>query len=274
VSGPEHVRVVGNLASTLVGLGDLPRGATLHAEGLQLAQELGLVEPIRWLTMERAIDLEMAGDWEEARRLVDDLIPEFETSPFWIEPMTRTCRARMLLAQGAVGEARADAERAREPARSSTDFQAVSGPLAFLARLRVELEENGGPELVDEVLDRWIESSSGYTDEWVIDLWFAAWRTGREERMADRLASVAANPWLDAVAALIRREFGVAAATLEAMGAAFAAALVRLWAAEWLVEQRRRAEADRELERSLAFWRSVGATRYVRQGEALLAESA
>ena len=35
----------------------------------------------------------------------------------------------------------------------------------------------------------------------------------------------------------------------------------------------RRAEADAELKRSLAFWRSVGATAYVREGEALLAEA-
>ena len=33
------------------------------------------------------------------------------------------------------------------------------------------------------------------------------------------------------------------------------------------------AEADAELKRALAFWRSVGATAYVREGEALLAEA-
>jgi hypothetical protein len=33
-------------------------------------------------------------------------------------------------------------------------------------------------------------------------------------------------------------------------------------------------EADAELTPALAFWREVGATRYVREGEALLAESA
>jgi hypothetical protein len=40
------------------------------------------------------------------------------------------------------------------------------------------------------------------------------------------------------------------------------------------VREGRRAEADAELKRSLAFWRSVGATAYVREGEALLAASA
>lgn len=42
-------------------------------------------------------------------------------------------------------------------------------------------------------------------------------------------------------------------------------------AAAVLVGEGRRAEADAELRRSLAFWRSVGADAYVRRGEALLA---
>ena len=51
-------------------------------------------------------------------------------------------------------------------------------------------------------------------------------------------------------------------------------AYARLRAAENLVREGRRAEADAELERSLAFWRTAGATAYVREGEALLAASA
>ena len=58
------------------------------------------------------------------------------------------------------------------------------------------------------------------------------------------------------------------------MGALPVEARVRLCAAEWLLENGRRAEADVELQRSLAFWRSVGAHRYFRAGEALLAASA
>jgi hypothetical protein len=45
-------------------------------------------------------------------------------------------------------------------------------------------------------------------------------------------------------------------------------------AAAQLVAEGRRAEADEQLRRALAFYRSVGATRYVREGEALLAASA
>jgi len=53
-----------------------------------------------------------------------------------------------------------------------------------------------------------------------------------------------------------------------------ALSVARLRAAKQLVEEGRRAEADAELNRALAFYREVGATTYVREGEALLAESA
>jgi hypothetical protein len=51
-------------------------------------------------------------------------------------------------------------------------------------------------------------------------------------------------------------------------------AYARLRAAENLVSAGRSDEAAEQLELALAFWRSVGANRYVRRGEALLAESA
>jgi class 3 adenylate cyclase len=58
----------------------------------------------------------------------------------------------------------------------------------------------------------------------------------------------------------------------EATGEAYA----RLRAARQLVEdgRRPRPEADQHLQKALAFGRSVGATRYIREGESLLAASA
>ena len=112
VGGPEYVRACGNLASVLACEGQLQRAAELHREGLQISQEIGYEEPTRWLSTEIASDQMLAGDWEEARRIVDELIPGYEESPFWIEPQTRVCRARMLIAEGAVEDAVADADRA------------------------------------------------------------------------------------------------------------------------------------------------------------------
>jgi hypothetical protein len=58
------------------------------------------------------------------------------------------------------------------------------------------------------------------------------------------------------------------------MGAAPFSAFADLRAAESYAAMGRRAEANEHLARSLQFWRSVGASRFVREAEALLAKSA
>jgi class 3 adenylate cyclase/tetratricopeptide (TPR) repeat protein len=273
VSVPEYLRACGNLASELGVHGQLQRAAELHREALPIASEIGYEEPTRWLSTEIALDLMLAGDWKEAQRIVDELIPGYERSPFWIEPQTRICRARILIAEGAVADAVADAERAVEVGRDGRSFQSLCDPLAFRARLHAELRElEDAAQVADELLDIWIQTRSGYVNAWVLDLWFAAWCTGKEPRLQSGIDALHSIPWLEAAASLIRRDFAAAAAQLDDMGAASAAALVSLWGAEWLVEQgRRQPEANVHLERSLAFWRAVGATRYVRRGESLLA---
>jgi hypothetical protein len=55
------------------------------------------------------------------------------------------------------------------------------------------------------------------------------------------------------------------------MGARPEEAWARLHAAERFVREDRRHEGDEQLQQALAFYRSVGASRYVREGEALLA---
>jgi hypothetical protein len=79
------------------------------------------------------------------------------------------------------------------------------------------------------------------------------------------------TPWLQAGRAVAARDLRGAADIFEEMGAPAHEAFLRLRAAEQLVAEGRRAEADEQLRRALAFYRSVGATRYVREGESLLA---
>jgi class 3 adenylate cyclase/tetratricopeptide (TPR) repeat protein len=272
VSLPEYVRACGNLASVLVGQGQLQRAAELHHEALRIAWEIGYEEPTRWLSTEVALDLMLAGDWREARRIVDELMPGYERSPFWIEPQTRICRARILIADGAVADAVADAERAVELSRGGRSFQSLCDPLAFRARLHAELGElEDAARVTAELLDIWTQTRSGYVNAWVLDLWRAAWCTGTEARLQSAIEAFHSVPWLEATASLIRRDFDAAATQLDVIGAAFPAALVSLWGAEWLVEQGRQPEANVQLERSLAFWRTVGAACYVRRSESLLA---
>ena len=81
------------------------------------------------------------------------------------------------------------------------------------------------------------------------------------------------TPWRTAAASYVSGDYSAAADVYAEIGALPEEAYARLRAAEALVGEGRRAEADAELKRSLAFWRSVGATAYVREGEALLAEA-
>src|SRR5436190_656656 len=77
-----------------------------------------------------------------------------------------------------------------------------------------------------------------------------------------------------AVAGAPRADFVGASDIYANMGVRPYEAFARLRAAEQLVREGRRVEADVQLAQALAFWRSVGATRYIREGEALLAATA
>ena len=273
IGGPEYIRAAGNLASVLSSRGELRRAAELHREAMQAVAEIGFEEPTRWLATEIAFDHMLAGEWSEARRIADELIRGYEESPFWIQPQTHICRARMLVAEGNVEAAVADAELAVELVRGNRVFQSLCGPLAFRARLHAELGETAeAAGLLEELLDEWIETRAGYVDIWILDAWLAASSIGLEARLQDAVEASAVDvPWLHAVAAMVRRDFDDAAAILERMGAVSAAAEARLWGGEWLVGQGRRHEANEQLERSRSFWRSVGARRYLQRSEALLA---
>jgi class 3 adenylate cyclase/tetratricopeptide (TPR) repeat protein len=272
VSLPEYLRCSGNLASVLGVYGQLKRATELHREALAIASDIGYEEPTRWLSTELALDHVLAGEWLEARRTVDELMPTYERSPFWIEPQTRICRARIRVADGAVEGAVADAERAVEAARGGRSFQGICDPLAFRARLHAELGESDDAERVaHELFDEWTRTRSGYVNSWVLDLWYAAAFLAVEDRLESAMAALHAIPWLSVTSSLVGRDFAAAAAELEGMGAVYPAALVRLWGAEWLLEQGRGADAHAHAVTSLAFWRSVDAAAYARRSESLLA---
>jgi len=82
------------------------------------------------------------------------------------------------------------------------------------------------------------------------------------------------EPWRSVVNALLQGDLVDVADRLGDVGLLPDEAHTRLRAAREFVSAGRRAEADEQLRRALAFYRTVGASRYVREGEALLAASA
>jgi len=100
-----------------------------------------------------------------------------------------------------------------------------------------------------------------------LGLCWIAEHLGRRERFLAALGSQAFGTlWRDAGRAVALEDFGRAAELFAHIGSLPDEAHARLRAGQ---------AGDREqLQRALAFYRSVGATRYVREGEALLAASA
>jgi thioredoxin-like negative regulator of GroEL len=99
----------------------------------------------------------------------------------------------------------------------------------------------------------------------------AVLRLGLTDEVVDALASHPESPWTEAARAYLDHDFAGAAEILARTGAKPDEAEARLRAAERLVAEGRRSEADEELARALDFYRSVGATRYLREGNALRA---
>jgi hypothetical protein len=149
--------------------------------------------------------------------------------------------------------------------------------LAFGARALVAVDPEGARQLSEEILTAWRAqnlSSSG-ASEWLGDIVVALRVLGMEAEIieSESLAPLK-TPWLVAASAYAAGNFSEAGDTYSSIGSRPDEAYARLRAAEALVLADRRAEANVELQHALAFWRSVGAMAYVREGEALLAASA
>jgi len=111
-------------------------------------------------------------------------------------------------------------------------------------------------------------------DFWAPHLAVAMDALGRGREFLERAPGLGpSTPWFEAAMLWARGELVRAADVLGEIGSLPDEALARLRAAEKFVAAGRRPEADEQLARALAFWRSVGATHYIRDGEALLAEA-
>jgi hypothetical protein len=106
------------------------------------------------------------------------------------------------------------------------------------------------------------------------DCMLAAEILGLRDEARRWLGTAGHATWFALARALADQEFAQAAESLDSMGAARSAALARLRAAQQFLKAGRTAEVDDQLRRALDFFRSVGAARFIREAQALQAESA
>jgi class 3 adenylate cyclase len=269
-----------NLAE-LIGstLGDLKRAFELRADGWELSQKFGLANSIRFLMGERVIECYWTGRWDEAGRLADEFLSESEEdSPSYMDSQCLLVKARIGLARGHAA-AHDQAARALELARLARDPQVVYPALAVEARAKAEaglLKEAG--VVVDELLDLWSEAPETLVASHLQsfpDLAIAMSALGRERELIEVAAGATLRTrWIEATSAFASGDFAQAAAIYEEIGSLPDEAYSRLRAAEALIQAGRRPEGDGELQSALAFYRSVAAKSYLRDGEALLAQTA
>jgi tetratricopeptide (TPR) repeat protein len=256
--------------------GDLEKASRLWTEAEKGASHFGHVAYARWF---QGLDVEAQytfGHWDQALSAADRFIAEVEAgAPYYLAPRWYTIRALIHVARGDLVAARADAQRSVELARLAKDPQSLYATLAGCSHV---LRESGDMEQAIAIAEEFIvELRSGgrlgSAREHVHTLAWMMAAAGRGQELLDALPA-GDTPWSQAAVAFISGDLERAADICRAMGAATDEARDRLWLAASLVAHGRHADADVHLQRALTFYRSVGALRYVREGEALLTPSA
>jgi len=276
-NSPLSVPACGNLATSLVALGELARGFELQTRAREAAERFGLAASLRWLQAERTIHDYWRGDWRAALSGADRLIAEAEAgSPADSDGLCRLGRGSIRLARADLAGALADAAAAVELAKLTGYIDQLPA-LAFHARAllaggRDQEAEAAAGQLLAVLEERGVLPMD---PDWSGNLAVALHALGRGDELT-RLVAHARTPtrWLQAAAALVVGGFERAAELYEAIGSRPDEAFARLRAAEQLLAAGRRGEGEAQLRRALAFYRRVGATAYLREGEALLTASA
>jgi class 3 adenylate cyclase len=277
IGSPEVLRGYINLASTFAELGELERSSELHVKGLREAERIGAPEPLRWLRAERIWDDYLQGRWNEAEAQADAFLSNAGAGHSrYMATAALLIRAFIRFARGDSAAALEDSDAVLHVARAAADPQVLIPALAFHSHILLATDHRAdAAAFLDELIERRQAFPSGLVSHWFIPFVVVLKALGRAQQVEEiaRNATISTR-WLAAGLAYANDAFSEAADTLGDMGSRPDEAFVRLRAAEALVGAGRRAEADVELERALAFYRSVDATAYIRETERLFAASA
>jgi class 3 adenylate cyclase len=274
VSPIEAGRAYINLASTLVGSSaDVRRGREVHRAGLELTERFALGWQILWLHAELALDAYRLGDWQEALELVERVIADAQRLPHYMEGAALAVRGLIRAARGDADGARADTLRSLEMARETGEPQAVEPTLAGAAYVLSQLGSTDEARSLLAELGREIVAGEGPVPEpWYMPEFALALQACEADRTAFETARQRAgeSSWFAAAAAYLDGEFERAADLMHEIGVLVYEAAARVAAAEAHLAAGRRAEADGQLTRALAFYRSVDATALIAEAERLL----
>jgi predicted ATPase/class 3 adenylate cyclase len=273
VRSPEAARAAHNLGVSLLYRGRVDRFQELSRDAQRYAQQFGGEQIGRFLRGAAPSISYLTGDWEEAERLAEAFLQEAAQRPHYQEPNVLITRAMIRYARAEDAGARADAERTLALFETLLDRQARVWPLSQATRLYWLWGDRARARaLAQELVVEW--STEELLIAAVAVAPFAHGLGIAEELEAGLRRWGRVSRWIDAALALVEARFAEAGDLLETIPSRPEEAQARYFAAGALRRAGRDAEADEQLRRALAFWRSVGARRFVREGEGLLAASA
>jgi predicted ATPase/class 3 adenylate cyclase len=264
-----------NLSRSHYVNGDLTEALRLAVEAEKVAHRFGTKAAARWTRGHLILLWFELGSWDKCAPAADEFLADSAAlGPHYMDGGVRYCRSWMRLARGDTEAALADQRESLISGRQAKDPQALFSALAGSAYV---LALAGRADEAQPILSELFGTSAvavGSVDEWSTDCALAAEILGRRDQARRWLSTWRDSPWSAAARQLADQEFVTAAGSLDSMGAARSAALTRLRAAQELARAGQRAQADDQLRQAASFFRSVDATRFIRQAEALLAASA
>ncbi len=257
-----------NLTALHILHGDMQKTREGEAETLRLARHYGHHGFVRFIEGGASAGNRFhAGEWDDAFARAEKVIADVEQGArIYQSPAMYAFRGLIRLARDDEQGAESDAEETVERARPIGDAQALNPDLAMAAFLFASV---GNKRRADETVAEALASMRplrhlGFAVMECPVLAWAALQVGREAEVVEVLdREPFKSPWLRAAVAVASRDFRQAVDILG--GGSFKAyeAFFRLQSA-----------TESDVRAALEFYRGVGATRYVREAEALLAVSA
>jgi hypothetical protein len=269
----------GNLSSELHFFGRLADARRAWREGVAVCERYGLARQLRTGRVDAAGWAYTEGRWDEAMALANELIAAADAGnrDYW-DASLLSLRASIRLARGDAAGADRDSKRAAELARASdlqaqADAYCVRAAVALAAGRRDEAEVLAseltalGPAMVAALCSPFPT---------LVDVAWVFRDLGREREFREAVLDVdpIKSAWNEASRAIFDGDLVRAADIIDGIGHTAAAAYARLRAAEALGAAGREADAAVQRAQAEAFYRNVGATRFVRDVKALGGASA
>jgi class 3 adenylate cyclase/tetratricopeptide (TPR) repeat protein len=261
----DHCRAIGNLAAFLWQRGELYEPGRLRLEALRVAHEYGQEGFARWFRGVLIVDEYERGDWDGAYARADAFLAEVEAgASHYLAAQCYLHRGLVRLGRDETG-LEGDVERGLELAERAKDPQTLYMALAVAGHIRVQQGDLAAASALVEGFLTAVAGGQGigFALAYVHLLAWVLAACGRGHEAAAALEPYAGNSWARAGIAFAEDDPASAADIFGGMGARTSEAFCRLAAA--------RAGDIAQLETALRFYRSVDATRYVREGESLLA---